>query len=68
MSTRGVVHSLLVAAALIAGVPGIALANGGGELAPSTSTSPLALIPAGLAAVAVAYVLFRIFRGRRPKP
>ncbi len=68
MRTRSVVCSLLAAAALIPGVPGIALANGGGELAPSTSTSPLALVPAGLAAVAVGYVLFRIFRGRRPKP
>ncbi len=68
MSTRGAVYSLLAAAALIPGVPGTALANGGGELAPSTSTSPLVLIPAGLAVVAVGYVLFRIFRGRRPKP
>lgn len=68
VTLRRVVCGLLVAVVLMLVVSGNALANGGGEAEPATSVSPLALIPAGVAVVAVGYVVFRIFRGRQPKP
>ncbi len=61
---RSIVFATLLSAgpALVSSAP--ALANGGGEAEPTTSLSPLVLIPAGLAALAVGYVVYRIFRGR----
>ncbi len=43
---------------------GRVLANGGDEAEQALSYSPLALVPAGLAVLAVGYVMFRVFRGR----
>lgn len=62
------VYGVLVGVAQIFVVWSNALANGGDEINSVTSTSPLVLVPVGLAVVAVGFVLFKIFRGSPPEP
>ncbi len=64
MRMRSVVFACLLLGALMLVSSASALANGGDETEHATSYSPLALIPAGLAALVAGYIMYRIFRGR----
>ncbi len=64
MRLRSIAFALLIALGLMLLASASALANGGDEAEQALSYSPLALVPAGLAVLAVGYVMFRILRGR----
>ncbi|MFQ5874984.1 MAG: hypothetical protein ACE5JL_14480 [Dehalococcoidia bacterium] len=64
MRLRSICLGGLLAAGLKLALLPVALANGGDEAEHTSSNSLLVVIPAVLAAVAVGYVMFRVFRGR----
>ncbi len=61
-------HTVTVCLALIIGLTSIVsapvLANGGGDSQQTVSYNPLVLIVIGIAVLVVAYLLYRILRGR----
>ncbi len=64
MKLPTVVVCLALVMGLTLGVSDPVLANGGGDVSLTVSYNPLVLVVVGIAVLVVAYLLYRILRGR----